>query len=40
MMKPPLAIPASERERAIIEGVARAGVVERERLVSRFFREE
>jgi hypothetical protein len=38
MMRQPLPIPSSERERAIIEWVARVGVVDRERLVSRFFR--
>ena len=40
MVKQPLPIPPSERERALIGWVARAGVVERERLVERFFREE
>lgn len=40
MVKQPLPIPSSERERAVIGWVARAGVVERERLVERFFREE
>lgn len=40
MVKQPLPIPSSERERALIGWVARAGVVERERLVERFFRED
>jgi hypothetical protein len=40
MLKFSLPIPTSERERAVIGWVARACVVERERLADRFFREE
>ncbi|PTL75448.1 hypothetical protein [Vitiosangium sp. GDMCC 1.1324] len=40
MVKHPLPIPSSERERVVISWIARANVVERERLVERFFREE
>jgi len=40
MVKSPLPIPTSQRERALLDWVSRAGVADFDRLVSRFFRAE
>jgi hypothetical protein len=37
MMKQPLPVPSSQRERDVLEWIARVGVVDSERLVHRFF---
>jgi hypothetical protein len=40
MLKAPLPIPTSDRERRLLEWIARCGVVDFDRVVARFFRAE